>query len=190
MDDPGVGVVWGKSGENLCCFVVILQCFVKIVNVAEIFKEIGITNSIGNVVLSHLFLSNFDCFQNILLEIECFSQANHHFSLLLVNAGKKALTMFYVNLLLRNPFYNLKFLQGQIMFQLPIEYLYPMQMDLCVKGAAVEQIVVLSCVFLNISFFKNFVCLFDVLVGPLDLTASQSYFGEEQIALSTLGVGI
>jgi hypothetical protein len=54
--------------------------------------------------------------------------------------------MLCIYLLLGNLFDDLKFLQGQIMFQLSIEDLHQMQMDVCIEWVVMEKIIVFNCI--------------------------------------------
>jgi hypothetical protein len=54
--------------------------------------------------------------------------------------------MLCIYLLLGNLFDDLKFLQGQIMFQLSIEDLHQMQMDVSIEWVVMEKIIVFNCI--------------------------------------------
>jgi hypothetical protein len=62
MDDPEVGMVWGKSRENFSRFEVIVKSSFKVVEIEHELEEIGVGNSIGYVELAHLSLSDVDGF--------------------------------------------------------------------------------------------------------------------------------
>ena len=73
MDHPEVGMVDWKTREYLCCLEVVLHGSFMIVEVLHEFEEIRVGNCVGDVVFSHLDLSDGNGFKNFILETLCLS---------------------------------------------------------------------------------------------------------------------
>ena len=67
-NNPAIGMISGEPREDFSCLKVVLHGCFTIVKVEHEFKEIGVGNSIGYIVLTHFCLSNSNGIENLFLK--------------------------------------------------------------------------------------------------------------------------
>lgn len=146
---PSVGMVGGKSGKNFDGLVVVGECVFGIVEHSQVFVQIGVADGIGNVELSNLLFANADSFGEIFFEGDSLSHADEDGCLFLVYGCQNGLAVHVLHLQFCDFLGDLQFLEGEVVLELPVEDLHPLDADVHVVRMVHEDVVVLLRVHLH-----------------------------------------
>lgn len=136
-------IAW-ESCEYLHGFEVIVSCFLRVIKIPKMLIQIRVRDGIGNVVLPHLFLPNLYCPCDIFLKRYSFTHADKHCCLFLVYSRENCTTMHVLHLYLCYLLGDLQLFEGEVVFELPVEYLNLQKTDIDIIWMTEEDLIVLS----------------------------------------------
>lgn len=120
MHHPRIRMVRRKAREYFSGSLMVLECIFEVMSVSQIFEQIRIRNSVGNVEFSHCLLSQPHRTQHTAFKIFCLTKTNQNLCLLLFQIGQKSHIMWLLQL--DQSLQHLQFLETQLVLLLSIVY--------------------------------------------------------------------